>query len=74
MDRGAWPAIVHEISESETTERLTLTHAHTHTHTHTHIHTSWRILQPLCCPRSETVHKASPDLAPMIWLPYENCK
>ena len=36
MDRGAWPAIVHEISESETTERLTLTHAHTHTHTHTH--------------------------------------
>ena len=31
----------------------------------------WGILQPLRCPRSETVHKASPDLAPMalasIW-------
>ena len=31
MDRGAWWATVHEVTESDTTEQI----AHTHTHTHT---------------------------------------
>ena len=46
------------------------TNTHTCTHTHTHTHTSWRILQPLCCPRSETAQSqpwlSSNDLA-SIW-------
>ena len=33
MDRGAWWATVHEVTESDATERV---HVHTHTHTHTH--------------------------------------
>ena len=33
MGRGAWPATVHGVAESDATEQLT----HTHTHTHTHI-------------------------------------
>ena len=40
MDRGAWPAIVHEVTESDTNERLT----HTHTHTHTHVRTGGFLL------------------------------
>ena len=36
MDRGAWWAIVHEVSELDTTKLLTHTHTHTHTQTHTH--------------------------------------
>ena len=39
-DRGAWPAIVHEVTESDTNERLT----HTHTHTHTHVRTGGFLL------------------------------
>ena len=31
MDRGAWWAIVHEVSELDTTKLLTHTHTHTHT-------------------------------------------
>ena len=35
MDRGAWQAIVHGITELDMTEQL-IVHTHTHTHTHTH--------------------------------------
>ena len=38
MDRGAWWATVHEVSESEVTECMHV-HAHTCTHIHTHTHT-----------------------------------
>ena len=31
MDRGAWQAIVHEVTKLDTTEWLTHTHTHTHT-------------------------------------------
>ena len=48
MDRRVWQAIVHRITESDTTERLTHTHTHTHTYYHNtvggseeHLHTSW---------------------------------
>ena len=38
MDRGAWQATVHGVSELD---RLSAhAHAHTHTHTHTHTHMS----------------------------------
>ena len=37
MDRGAWRAIVHIISESDMTGQ----HTHTHTHTHTQIVHHW---------------------------------
>ena len=33
MNRGAWQATVHGVTESDMTE-----HTYTHTHTHTHIH------------------------------------
>ena len=35
MDRGAWWATVHGVSELGTTEHIR-THTHTHAHTHTH--------------------------------------
>ena len=52
MDRGAWWAIVHEVSELDTTKLLT----HTHTHTHTRLrlcicgklHPHPRVLTPPC--------------------------
>ena len=38
MDRGAWPATVHGVTnKSDTAEQLSA-HMHTHTHTHTHTH------------------------------------
>ena len=33
MDRGAWQATFHGVTESDMTD------THTHTHTHTHLHT-----------------------------------
>ena len=41
MDRGAWQAMVYEVSKSRTGLSMhrhtdTQTHRHTHTHTHTH--------------------------------------
>ena len=38
MDGGAWWAIVHGVSESETTECV-CAHVRVHTHTHTHTYT-----------------------------------
>ena len=35
MDRGAWQATVHGVTDIDTTEQLTHTYIHTHTHTHT---------------------------------------
>ena len=32
MDRGAWQAIVHVVTKSDMTKRLTHTQTHTHTH------------------------------------------
>ena len=39
VDRGAWRATIHEVTESYMTELLT--HTHTHTHTHTYIVLGW---------------------------------
>ena len=33
MDRGAWPAIFHEVAKSQTQLNNLYTHTHTHTHT-----------------------------------------
>ena len=38
MNRAAWRATVHRITESDTAEHAR-EHTHTHTHTHTHAHT-----------------------------------
>ena len=35
VDRGAWWATVHGVTESDMTKQLTHTRTHTHTHTHT---------------------------------------
>ena len=45
MDGGAWWAIVHGVSESETTECV-CAHVRVHTHTHTHTHT-WKTIHLL---------------------------
>ena len=41
MDRGAWQATVHGVTESDITKQLACTHTHSNTHTlkHTHSHT-----------------------------------
>ena len=39
VNRKAWPATVHEVTDSEMTERLTHTHTHTCVHARTHIYT-----------------------------------
>ena len=35
MDKGAWQATVHRVTELDMTEQLTHKHTHTLTHTHT---------------------------------------
>ena len=51
MDRGAWWAMAHGVTKSQT--QLS-TCAHTHTHTHTHVHT--RVLTHMCAHRDTCVH------------------
>ena len=56
MDRGIWQATVHEVEESDTTERFSARiHTHTHTHIHTHTHHPTPSIQP---PGGEWVEKA----------------
>ena len=50
MDRGAWQAMVYEVSKSRTglsMHRHTDTQTHRHTHTHTHTHTVLASFLPL---------------------------
>ena len=58
MDRGAWQATVHGVTELDTNEYLsarthTHTYTHTHTHTHTHAHAVEREKRQLFLPREE---------------------
>ena len=41
MDRGAWPAIFHEVAKSQTQLNNLYTHTHTHTHTHSRDQAVW---------------------------------
>ena len=43
LDRGAWWAVVHEVTESDMTEQMSVcTHEHARTHTSMHAHTQAR--------------------------------